>query len=84
MNIVVLVNVESTPGRWESERSIYMTIVFNLKDKQEINETKEEGIRIVFSPKTEISRKMESQGKHSMFKDQKNQLHVLKNGRFIK
>jgi hypothetical protein len=30
-NIVVLVNVETTPGRWESVRSIYMTIVFKLK-----------------------------------------------------
>ena len=27
--------------------------------------------------------KMESQGKNSLFKDQKNQRHVLKNGRFI-
>jgi hypothetical protein len=33
LNIVVLVNVETTPGRWESVRSIYMTIVFKLKVK---------------------------------------------------
>ena len=51
MNIVVLVNVESIPGRWESKRSSFMTIVFKLKDKKEINETKEEGKRIVFFTK---------------------------------
>jgi hypothetical protein len=31
INLVVLVNVETTPGRWESVRSIYLTIVFKLK-----------------------------------------------------
>ena len=40
-----------------------MTIVLKLKDKQEINETKEEGKRIVFSPKTEKSHKNGIEGK---------------------
>jgi hypothetical protein len=31
VNLVVLVNVEALPGRWESVRSIYMTIVFKLR-----------------------------------------------------
>jgi hypothetical protein len=30
-NLVAYVNVEKSAGRWESVRSIYLTIVFKLK-----------------------------------------------------
>ena len=49
-NLVVLVNVETLPGRWESVRSIYITAVFKFKI------VKDGSLQFVFSPKNiEIS-----------------------------
>jgi hypothetical protein len=60
-----------------------MTMSSNLILNKRLMRQKKKEKEFFFHQRWRKVIKMESQGKHSLFKDQKNQRHVLKNGRFI-